>query len=41
MSPLGWVVITYLVTSSTAGVVKAGLNYRTTKRRDQAKGAVT
>ena len=36
MSPLGWVVITYLVTSSAGGIVRAGLNYRTTKRRDQA-----
>jgi hypothetical protein len=41
VSPLGWVVITYLVTSSAAGIVKAGLGYRTAKRRDQAKGAVT
>jgi hypothetical protein len=34
---LAVIVIAYLVTSSAVAVTRAGLSYRTAKRRDQAK----
>jgi hypothetical protein len=37
---LAAIVIAYLATSSTVAIVRAALNFRTAKRRDEARGSV-
>ena len=39
MSPLAWVVVAWIATNGTVKLTQSGLNYRTAKRRDQAKEA--
>ena len=41
MNGLAWVVVAYIATNGTVQVTKAGLNYRTAKRRDQARQGST
>ena len=40
MTPLAWTVIAVTAIRGTAGLTRAGLSYRTSKRRDEAKGQV-
>lgn len=39
MTGLAWVVVAWIATRGTVEVTRAGLSYRTAKRRDQAKAA--
>lgn len=41
MNAVGWVAVAYILTNGTVQITKAGLGYRTAKRRDQAKAATS
>ena len=41
MNGLAWVVVAWIATNGTVQVTRAGLSYRTQKRRDQAKAGTS